>query len=177
MLKRSSKAQHTLVELKAEVDDLAIIRDMLVYIRAEKIGVFHQIDTYYSVPKGRLKLREVEGKTDAELIYYERENVVEPKKSYVFILSIAEPKTFKRILERIMTVKATVDKIREIYFYKGIQIHLDKVEGLGAFIEFERTTSEDPKRQRKDLQKLEKLRKAFKISPESLERFSYSDLI
>lgn len=177
MLNRSSKAQHMIVELKAEVDGLTVIRDRLVDYGAEKIGVFHQIDTYYGVPKGRLKLREVEGKTDAELIYYERENAVEPKKSSVFILSIAKPKSFKRILKRIMTVKAVVDKTREIYFYKGVQIHLDKVEGLGSFIEFERKTSQDPKRQKKDLQKLEKLRKILDISRKSLQRLSYSDLI
>ncbi|MDH5448137.1 MAG: class IV adenylate cyclase [Candidatus Bathyarchaeota archaeon] len=166
-----------MVELKAKVDGLETIRDKLIQYSAKQVGTFHQIDTYYKVPKGRLKLREVEGKSDAELIYYERENVAEPKRSSVFILIIPQPQVFRQILERIMKIKVVVDKVREIYFYEGIQIHLDIVEGSGSFIEFERITSQDSEQQKKDLSKLEKLREKLNISPQSLERLSYSGLI
>lgn len=177
MSSKNSKIQHTMVELKAKVDDLTTVRNKLVRYSAEQVGVFHQIDTYYEVPKGRLKQREVEGKIDAELIYYERENVAEPKRSSVFILTIPQPQVFKQILERIMKIKVVVDKVREIYFYEGIQIHLDMVKSLGSFIEFEHITSQDSEQQKKDLSKLEKLREKLNISPQSLERLSYSDLI
>jgi len=166
-----------MVELKAKLDDLATVRDKLIQYSAEQVGTFHQIDIYYEIPKGRLKLREVEGKIDAELIYYERENVAEPKRSSVFILTIPQPQIFKQILERIMKVKAVVDKIREIYFFEGIQVHLDTVRGLGFFIEFELITSQDLEQQKKDLIKLEKLKERLDIGSESLERLSYGDLI
>jgi len=166
-----------MVELKAKVDDLETIRDNLIQYNAKKVGIFHQVDTYYEVPKDRLKLREVEGKANAELIYYERENVAESKRSSVFILAIPQPQLFKQILERIIKIKALVDKVREIYFYEGIQIHLDTVKSLGSFIEFERITSQDSEQQKKDLSKLEKLRERLNISPQSLEKRSYSDLI
>ena len=177
MSSQNPRVQHAMVELKARVDDMATVRNKLIRFGAEQIGTFHQVDTYYKVPKGRLKLREVEGKTDAELIYYERENVAKPKRSSVFILKIPQPKTFKQILERIMKIKSVVDKIREIYFHEGIQIHLDTVKGLGSFIEFERITSRDSGQQKKDLSKLEKLREQLNISPQLLESLSYSDLI
>lgn len=177
MSSKNLDAQHAMVELKAKVDDLTTVRNKLVRYGAEQVGVFHQIDTYYEVPKGRLKQREVEGKIDTELIYYERENVAEPKRSSVFILTIPQPQVFKQILERIMKIKVVVDKVREIYFYEGIQIHLDMVKGLGSFIEFEHITSQDSEQQKKDLSKLEKLREKLNISPQSLERLSYSDLI
>ncbi len=118
----------------------------------------------------------MEGKTDTELIYYERENTAKPKTSSVFVLTIPKPQFFKHILERIMRIKDVVDKKREIYFYKGIQIHLDMVKGLGFFIEFERITSRNSEQQKRDLLKLEKLREQLKISNKRLERLSYSDL-
>jgi predicted adenylyl cyclase CyaB len=177
MSSKSPKTQHTMVELKAKVDDLATFRNRLIQFGAEQVGVFRQIDTYYDVPKGRLKLREVEGKTDAELIYYERENVAEPKRSTVFILAIPKPQVFKQILERILKIKTVVDKVREIYLYEDIQVHLDIVEGLGSFIEFERITSKNLEQQKEDMLKLEKLKEKLNIRPENLERLSYSDLI
>jgi adenylate cyclase class 2 len=177
MVSRGPKAQHAMVELKAKVDDLASLRKKLTSSGAERNGIFHQTDTYYNVPKGRLKLREVEGKAQGDLIYYERENVVQPKKSSVFILSIPHPQTLRQILGQIMQVKTVVDKVREIYTYEGVQVHLDSVKGLGSFIEFERITSQDAEQQERDLAKLEKLRQQLGVGSVSLEGLSYSDLI
>jgi adenylate cyclase class 2 len=176
MASEKTKVQHTIVELKAEVENLSAIRSVLIQSQSEKVGVFHQVDTYYEVPKGRFKLREVEGKTQANLIYYEREDLAKPKKNSVFILSIPNPKALKLILEKILKVKSVVDKVREIYIHEGVQVHLDTVKGLGHFIEFERVTSQNPEQQEKDMAKLERLRVRLGISPESLKRLSYSDL-
>lgn len=177
MPSKSSRVQRAMIELKAKVDDLATIRDKLIQYGVKHVGAFRQIDTYYKVPKGRLKLRELEGEKDAELIFYERKNVAEPKKSSVFILTIPQPQIFKQILKRIIKTKAVVDKMREIYFYEDTQVHLDTVEGLGSFIEFERITSGDPEQQKKDLLKLKKLREQLNINYQQLEKLSYSDLI
>ncbi len=177
MLSRNPKAQYAMVELKARVESLATVRDKLTQYAARQIGIFHQIDTYFKVPKGRLKLREIEGLTDAELIYYERENTASPKRTTVFILRIPQPKALKQTFEQIIEIKAVVRKIREIYVYEGVQIHLDTIRDLGLFVEFEYMTSEDSEQQEKDRLRLEKLREKFGISPNQMERFSYSDLI
>ena len=169
--------QHTLIELKAKTPDLKAVRDKLIQCKAKQIGVFHQVDTYYQVPKGRLKLREVEGEIKAKLIYYERENSAKPKKSSVFILEISPIKAFKQILNKIMNTETIVDKIREIYLYKGVQIHLDEVKGLGSFIEFERKTSESSEKQKKDKLLLNELFEQLSVNKWELERLSYSDLI
>lgn len=167
-----------MIELKARADDLAITRKQLADLGARQIGIFHQTDTYYNTPKGRLKLREVEGAgAEAELIYYERENIAEPKKSSVSIFSIPNPKILKQILGHILQVKTVVDKVREILMYEDIQIHLDVVKGLGSFVEFESTTTQDAGHQERDLARLERLRQQLGISLESLERLSYSDLV
>jgi len=176
MISKRAKVQHEIVELKARVDDLAETRDKLIEHGAERVGIFHQVDTYYEVPRGRLKLREVEGKNDAALIYYERENVANPKKSSVSILTIPQPQAFKQILALIMKAKAVVNKIREIYIYQGVQVHLDTVRSLGYFVEFELATSSYMERQKKDASKLDKLREQLNINAQNLERHSYSDL-
>ena len=165
-----------MVELKAKVEHLSSIRNTLIKSRSEKIGVFHQVDTYYEVPKGRFKLREVEGRDQAELIYYEREDVSKPKRSSVFILSVPNPQTLKLFLQRILKIKSVVDKVREVYIHEGVQIHLDTVKALGHFVEFERITSHNAIQQKKDMAKLDGLRAQLGISPKSLKRLSYSDL-
>lgn len=166
-----------MVELKARVNALDSVRRKLTDLRAHHIGTFRQVDVYFDVPKGRLKLREVEGKNTAELVYYERKNVTGPKRSDVFILEVQKPAVFKSLLEKVLKTRVTVEKLREIYRHQGTQIHLDTVKKLGVFVEFERKTTADPQAIRKNQQTLEGLMKKLGIKSENLEKLSYSDLI
>jgi len=177
IIRAPSKIEHKLVELKAKVEDLDAVREKLTRLGAQYIGTFRQIDVYFDVPEGRLKLREVEGNDKAELIYYQRENIAEPKRSNVFILKVQEPAFLKTLLGNLLKIKATVEKVREIYRYQGTQIHLDRVKNLGTFLEFERETSADVQVIRKNRQVLRKLMEKLGIGSESLEELSYSDLI
>lgn len=166
-----------MIELKAKVDTPAAIVGWLGKHGAKKVGTFHQVDTYYRVPQGRLKLREVEGSLNAELIYYEREDVAGPKRSSVLILDIPDPYPLKQILARIVGIKVVVDKIREIFIFENIQIHLDQVWGLGSFVEFELMTTQTLKHQELASAKVERLRRQLGIGPKDLLKVSYSDLI
>ncbi len=177
MASREPTIQHTMVEMKARMDSLYDVRTQLLESGARRVGVFHQVDTYYRVPKGRLKLREVSEETAAQLVYYERENVAEPKRSTVFLITIPQPQKFKRFVEQVVGIRGVVDKIREIYSYDGTQIHLDTVGDLGSFVEFERGTCNDPKDQKDDLQRLEQLRVELNIDRRNLEKRSYIDMI
>ena len=58
------------VEIKARCPEQERIRNILIGRNAEFIGKDHQLDTYFNVPGGRLKLRE--GDIENNLIYYER---------------------------------------------------------------------------------------------------------
>jgi adenylate cyclase class 2 len=169
--------RHKMVELKARVSDHEVLRKKLSALGAKHVGTFQQMDSYFRVPEGRLKLREVEDGSVAELIYYERENIAGPKSDDAFILRVQEPEELKKILKKILAPLVVVEKVREIYWYKGTQIHLDTVKKLGKFIEFERQTSDDQKSIEKDRLILEKLMKKLKIDPNNLETLSYSDLI
>jgi predicted adenylyl cyclase CyaB len=175
-MESQSTASHKMVELKARVNDLDELRKKLSDFGSKFVGTFHQKDTYFEVPEGRLKLREVEGTSDAELIFYERENIAGPKQDDAFLLRVQDADDFKRVLKRILKQSIIIEKEREIYIHKGTQIHLDTVRGLGKFIEFERQTSNEPETVRKDQQALEELRQQLEISPNNLETLSYSDL-
>jgi len=177
IIRAPSKIEHKLVELKAKVEDLDAVREKLTSLGAQYIGTFRQIDVYFDVPEGRLKLREVEDDSTAELIYYQRENIAEPKKSDVFILKVQETAFLKTLLGKLLKIRATIEKVREIYRYQGTQIHLDRVKKLGTFLEFERETPAGAQAIRSNRQVLEKLMEKLGISSESLERLSYSDLI
>jgi len=166
-----------MVELKARVNVLDSVRRKIIDLRAHHIGTFKQIDVYFEVPEGRLKLREVEGKNTVELVYYKRENVSGPKRSDVFILEVQDPAVFKSLLEKVLKTGVTVEKLREVYRYQGTQIHLDTVKKLGVFVEFERETTADLQAIRKNQQTLEGLMKKLGIKTENLEKLSYSDLI
>jgi predicted adenylyl cyclase CyaB len=166
-----------MIELKAKVHDHDFLRKTLAVLGAKYFGTYQQIDSYFRVPEGRLKLREVKDSNTVELIYYERENIAGPKNDNAFILRVQEPEEFKKILEKILTHLTEIKKVREIYRYKGTNIHLDTVKQLGKFIEFERQTSDDPERIKRDKLALEKLMKKLEISSSDLESLSYSDLI
>ena len=169
--------KHKMVELKARVGDHQLLRKKLSALGAEHIGTFQQSDLYFKVPEGRLKLREVEANSTVELIYYNREDIVGPKSDDAFLLRVQEPGELKQMLKKILTPLITVDKVREIYVYCGIQIHLDTVEKLGKLFEIEKQTDDNPEAIEKGRLTLQKLMEKLEIDPSNLESHSYSDLI
>ncbi|MCW4015850.1 MAG: class IV adenylate cyclase [Candidatus Bathyarchaeota archaeon] len=175
-IETQSSFKHKMVELKARVDDHDFLKKKLTELGAQYTGIFQQTDLYFVVPEGRLKLREVEGQSAAELIYYERENIAGPKQDDAFLLRIQEAQELKDVLKKILKPLIVINKVREIYQLKGTQIHLDTVKSLGKFVEFERQTGDKPSMVKRDQQVLEELRKTLEISANNLETLSYSDL-
>ena len=131
-----------LIEIKARCPAPLSIQAILKAHNARFIGLDHQIDTYFRVPNGRLKLRE--GNIENALIHYNRANQSGPKQSDVTLLkSPNETATLKKILTDSVGILAVVDKKREIYFIENVKFHLDKVVGLGNFVEIEAINSEN----------------------------------
>ena len=124
------------LELKAKCGPLDSVRQQLYNFKAEYRRTVKQIDTYFNVPKGRLKLREIHG-GNAHLVYYDRLNSAESRYSTYQICDIPSPAAFKEILSTILGVKVTVEKQRELWLFGDTRIHLDRVINLGEFIELE----------------------------------------
>ncbi len=171
-----SMLELTLVELKAKVDNLEPVRRKLKTSKAKHVGNFQQTDIYFAVPNGRLKLRQIDNEK-TKLIYYERKNISGPKKSNVFVMEIPEDKVFTALLKKILKVRTTVKKVREIYQFRKTQVNLDTVDSLGCYVEFERKTFNNLEEIERNAKLLEKMMETLKINPENLEKFSYSDLV
>jgi adenylate cyclase len=161
-----------LIELKARVPSLEKKRQILLSIGAEIEDIYKQTDTYFNTFQGRLKLREVEGQPTSKLIHYARKDTPGLKKSDVILYDTYDSRTIKTLLKRALGIKVIVTKSREIYHHQRTQIHLDKVEDLGTYIEFEREITNLPE----DHKILDLLMKSLEICQEDLETVSYSDL-
>ncbi len=122
-------------EIKAKTNNPESIRIYLKNNNAVFKGTVHQIDTYFRVPNGKLKLRE--GDTENSLIYYEREEVSGPKISNILLHHTDKSTTLKSILHKVFAVDVVVDKMREIYFIENAKFHIDTVKDLGNFMEIE----------------------------------------
>ena len=163
------------IEIKARCDDQARIRQALLHHQAEFRGTDHQCDTYFSVPEGRLKLRE--GNIENALIFYLRENHQGPKESQVMLSPVLDGASLKAILMRMFDVKAVVDKVREIYFIHNVKFHLDQVTGLGTFVEIEAIDEQGTRSSGELMRQCQMYMDLFGIFQESLLKFSYSDMV
>jgi predicted adenylyl cyclase CyaB len=125
----------TNIEFKVITNRLEAAEQQLLTRAPRYVGEDHQIDTYFNVATGRLKLRE--GNIEHSLIYYERENTSNVKQSNVILYNHQPDKHLKALLEKVHGIKTVVDKKRKIYFIDNVKFHFDRVEGLGTFIEVE----------------------------------------
>jgi len=163
------------IEIKARCRNQTLIRNVLHDKEASYIGCDHQLDTYYHVPNGRLKLRQ--GNIENALIYYQRPNVQGPKQSDVKLYKSESGDDLKDLLTASLGVQIVVDKIREIYFIDNVKFHLDKVGQLGDFVEIE-AIAENGSHTIKELQnQCDYYLSLFEIKDEELVSQSYSDLI
>ncbi len=163
------------VEIKARCSDLKALRTILQSKNADFRGTDHQVDTYFRVPFGRLKLRE--GNIENCLIFYSRENKAGPKESRVMLLETKPHSKLKEILAGALGVEVVVDKVREIYFRDNVKFHLDTVEGLGTFVEIEAIDRDGTIGQEKLLQQCQYFTDLFRIPQNDLVSGSYSDLV
>ncbi len=107
-----------------------------------------QKDIYYKVSKtlkssacrGRLKLRIIDDKTFCRrgtLIFYDRKEKTGKRVSNYLLAETGNPAELDSIMRKLYKVLVIVDKKREIYTTNNVRIHIDKVRGLGNYLEFE----------------------------------------
>jgi len=124
------------IEIKARVKDFSSLKVRAESLSDTPLQVIPQEDTFFNVPKGRLKLRELVP-DHAQLVWYARANDSGPKRSDYQIHETSEPESLKSILALALGVRGVVRKTRYLYLVGQTRIHLDDVEGLGYFMELE----------------------------------------
>jgi len=124
------------IEIKARVDEMAELRRRAEGLADSGPMVIRQSDTFFECPRGRLKLRVIDGDA-GELIHYHRPDTAGPCRSDYRIVRVPEPAALREALERAWGVLGVVDKERTLYHAGQTRIHLDRVAGLGDFMELE----------------------------------------
>ncbi|MBI3984851.1 MAG: class IV adenylate cyclase [Candidatus Levybacteria bacterium] len=167
--------KHLNIEIKARCSNPKAILSILKSCKADFKGTDYQIDTYFKVARGRLKLRE--GNIENYLIYYERENKKGPKKSKIILLKTVPNSPLKNILMNALGVLVIVDKERKIYFIENVKFHVDTVKDLGTFMEIEAIDKNGNIGKDKLLIQCQKYLKLFDVKEKDLIEVSYSDLL
>ena len=124
------------VEIKARVAEPARLRALAAVLADGPPVVIEQTDTFFAVGRGRLKLR-VFADGAGELISYERPDAAGPKTSRYGIAPVADGASLLAVLSAALPVRGVVRKRRELLLCGRTRIHLDRVEGLGDFLELE----------------------------------------
>jgi len=162
-------------EFKAAATDIAALEKKLLTLNPRYIGEDNQVDTYFNVAQGRLKLRE--GNIENSLIYYERTNAAGAKQSDILLYQHHPDKALKDILVKLHGIKVVVDKKRKIYFINNVKFHFDLVESLGTFIEVEAIDKNGDIGVEKLKEQCSYYAAFFNVEPSDYIAFSYSDLI
>lgn len=162
------------LELKSRCRDLAFATQIAAAI-AEFQWTKSQIDTYFRVPTGRLKLREQDDRP-AELIGYDRSDHPDARMSEYTVVPIPDAALLKSTLTRALGLRVVVAKRRTLYMSHNVRIHLDDVANLGTFVEFEAViqTAED---EAASPARVAQLASALNLRDEDRIAQSYSDLL
>jgi predicted adenylyl cyclase CyaB len=125
------------LELKAAANDFARLRRALRGLGAARQPLLVQTDTYFAVPNGRLKVRQREGASAAELLVYLRPDARKARASEYQKLAVEDAPGLLRLLRSMFEEDVCVRKRRDLWMYGKTRVHLDQVDGLGTFVEIE----------------------------------------
>lgn len=163
------------IEFKATCKNLAAAEAILQQHNPFFKGTDHQVDTYFNVLNGRLKLRE--GNIENALIHYERENTAGSKSSHVLLYQHQPDENLKAMLTKALGIKAVVDKQRKIYFIDNVKFHFDTVKALGTFVEVEAIDNNGSIGKEKLQEQCNLYADLLKVGKEDFIALSYSDMI
>ena len=130
------------IEIKARLADIEATLALARLLADGEPQLIAQDDTFFNAAKGRLKLRAfADGR--GELIYYERPDQAGPKTSFYVLSPTASPDTLREALTLAHGQIGRVRKLRTLLLAGRTRIHLDRVEGLGDFMELEVVLADD----------------------------------
>jgi len=130
------------IEIKARVSDLdGIARSVATFADSGPIEIA-QDDTFFKCQRGRLKLREF-ADGSGELIFYRRPDQAGPKESFYLISPTSAPGDLREFLSLALGQAGRIVKARTLFMVGRTRVHLDRVKGLGQFLELEVVLGED----------------------------------
>ena len=163
------------VEIKARIHDLKYCVSKAERLSGAEPEIIRQEDTFFNCENGRLKLR-ILSKDNGVLIFYNRPDATGPKTSEYYISSTHEPDRLLDVLERSYGSCGKVKKTRKLYMIGRTRVHLDQVENLGSFLEFEVVLKDGADITEGEIE-ANQLMKEFNISETDLLSGAYVDMM
>ncbi|MEP7283103.1 MAG: class IV adenylate cyclase [Rubrivivax sp.] len=130
------------IEIKARIASVESLLPSVAALASEGPVEIAQQDTFFRCEAGRLKLRDFLNGT-GELIFYRRANQAGPKESFYLRSETSTPEILRQSLALAYGESGSVSKQRTLFLVGRTRVHLDKVQGLGHFLELEVVLSEN----------------------------------
>ena len=124
------------IEIKARIENVALLTHRVADMASEGPLEIAQDDTFFHCATGRLKLRAFSNDL-GELIFYRRVNQAGPKESFYLRSPTSSPETLRESLSLAYGQIGRIRKYRTLFLVGRTRVHLDRVEGLGHFLELE----------------------------------------
>jgi len=169
------------IEIKARLDGLDgldgldAIEPSVAALATDGPRLIQQDDTFFRCSEGRLKLRTFSPRS-GELIFYRRPDQAGPKTSFYLRSPTTEPAALRELLTLACGAVGRVVKSRRLYRVGGTRVHLDRVDGLGDFLELEVVLA-DGEPTEVGTREATELMSTLGIEPERLIEGAYVDLL
>lgn len=163
------------VEIKARITSVDALVPLAAAIATEGPTLIAQDDTFFRCDTGRLKLRAFSA-AKGELIYYRRANEHGPKESFYVLSPTDSPDTLRECLSLAHGQVGRVIKQRTLFLVGRTRVHLDRVQGLGDFLELEVVLA-DGEAVEAGIQEAHALMAQLGVAPEQLIDTAYVDLL
>lgn len=163
------------IEIKARIGSVEALAAKVAALADQGPVEIMQDDTFFKCERGRLKLRMLSANA-GELIFYQRPNQTGPKESFFIISLTAAPDSLREALSFAYGQAGRIRKHRTLYLVGRTRVHLDRVEGLGHFLELEVVLSEGEPSET-GVKEARNLMAALGIAPADLIEGAYFDLL
>jgi predicted adenylyl cyclase CyaB len=163
------------IEIKARIENIDALEQKAAAIATEGPVQISQDDTFFRCGSGRLKLRSF-SPTEGELIFYRRADQQSPKESFYLRTPTANPEGLRECLSLAYGQTGRVLKHRTLYLVGRTRVHLDRVEGLGHFLELEVVLNENEPAEA-GVQEAHSLMTQLGVEPSQLVETAYVDLL
>jgi len=163
------------VEIKARIDSVEALGAKAAAFASEGPIEIAQDDTFFRCDAGRLKLRTLSA-TEGELIFYRRADRQGPKESFYVRTPTTDPDGLREALSLAWGQTGRVVKQRTLYLVGRTRVHLDRVQGLGDFMELEVVLRDDESAEA-GVREAHALMAQLGVEPERLVATAYVDLL
>lgn len=163
------------IEIKARIQSVEVLAEKAAAFADQGPIEIIQDDTFFQCDAGRLKLRAF-SPVEGELIFYRRANQQGPKESFYLRSPTSSPETLRELLAAAYGHGGLVQKRRTLFLAGRTRIHLDRVAGLGDFLELE-VVLEDLEPSEVGVHEAHELMSRLGVEPSQLVEDAYVDLL